>query len=64
MIYDPLLGSSTTLIAAELTGRVCFAVEIDARYCDVTIARWQRLTSGTVTRAGDDRPFYEIAAAR
>jgi hypothetical protein len=58
-----LLGCSTTLVAAELTGGVCFAMEIDERYCDVTISGWQRLTSGTVTRAVDDRPFYEIACS-
>ncbi|CAH0130187.1 DNA methyltransferase [Roseomonas sp. CECT 9278] len=42
-IYDPFLGSGTTLIAAETTGRVCHAVDIDPRYVDVAIQRWQRI---------------------
>jgi DNA modification methylase len=53
-VYDPFLGSGTTLIAAELTGRVCVAMEIDPRYCDVTIERWQRLTGGTAVLAGEE----------
>jgi DNA modification methylase len=58
-VYDPFLGSGTTLIAAELTGRVCVAMEIDPRYCDVTIERWQRVTSATAVLAGEDRVFPE-----
>jgi DNA modification methylase len=56
-VYDPFLGSGTTLIAAELTGRVCVAMEIDPRYCDVTIERWQRLTGATAVLAGEERVF-------
>jgi DNA modification methylase len=43
-VYDPFLGSGTTLIAAELTGRVCHALDIDPRYCDAAIERWQAFT--------------------
>jgi DNA modification methylase len=39
-VYDPFLGSGTTLIAAELTGRVCVAMEIDPAYVDVAVKRW------------------------
>lgn len=63
-LYDPSLGSGTTLIAAELTRRVCVAMEIGPRYCDVTIERWQRLTGGTAVLAGEDRGFAEVAATR
>jgi DNA modification methylase len=63
-VYDPFLGSGTTLIAAELTGRVCLAMEIDPRYCDVTIERWQRLTGGTAVLAGEHRAFADVAAMR
>jgi DNA modification methylase len=63
-VYDPFLGSGTTLIAAELTGRVCVAMEIDPRYCDVTIERWQRLTGATAVLAGEDRAFADVAAMR
>jgi hypothetical protein len=39
LVYDPFLGSGTTLVAAELTERVCFGLELDSRYCDVIIER-------------------------
>src|SRR5229473_2846006 len=38
-VYDPFLGSGTTLIAAELTGRACFGIELDSKYCDVIVQR-------------------------
>ena len=63
-IYDPFLGSGTTLIAAETTGRVCHAVDIDPRYVDVAIQRWQRITGKAAVLAGEERVFNDIAAAR
>jgi DNA modification methylase len=63
-IYDPFLGSGTTLIAAEMTGRVCYALDIDPRYVDVAVLRWQRLTGQAAVLAGEDRVFNDIAAAR
>jgi hypothetical protein len=52
------------MIATELTGRVCVAMEIDPRYCDATIERWQRLTGATAVLAGEDRVFADVAAMR
>lgn len=49
-IYDPFLGSGTTLIAAEMEDRSCFGVEIDPAYCELVITRWQTLTGKTATR--------------
>ncbi|MBS3652615.1 site-specific DNA-methyltransferase [Pseudaminobacter sp. 19-2017] len=43
-VYEPFSGSGTTIIAAETTGRACFAMELDPRYCDVAVERWQRFT--------------------
>ncbi len=43
-IIDPFLGSGSTLIACEKTGRRCFGMEIDPHYCDVIISRWERFT--------------------
>jgi hypothetical protein len=43
-VYDPFIGSGTTLIAAERLGRRCHAMEIDPRYAQVVIERWQAFT--------------------
>ena len=44
IILDPFLGSGTTLIAAEKTGRLCYGIELEPKYIDVAITRWQTLT--------------------
>lgn len=43
-VYEPFCGSGTTLIAAEMTGRICYAIEISPAYCDVIITRWENFT--------------------
>ena len=43
-ILDPFLGSGTTLIAAEKTGRKCYGMELDPKYCDVIVKRWEDFT--------------------
>jgi len=49
-VYDPFLGSGTTLIAAEKLGRRCGGLEIDPGYCDVIVQRWEQLTGGQAVR--------------
>ena len=49
VVLDPFLGSGTTLIAAEQTGRICYGMEIDPRYCDVIVTRWENLTGKKAT---------------
>ena len=44
LVYEPFLGSGTTLAAAELTERVCYGLELDPKYVDVVVERWQALT--------------------
>lgn len=44
LVYDPFLGSGTTLIAAEQLGRTCYGMEISPAYCDVIVKRWEALT--------------------
>lgn len=44
LVFDPFLGSGTTLIAAQQTGRVCAGLEIEPRYVDVTVKRWEEFT--------------------
>ena len=41
LVYEPFLGSGTTLAAAELTERVCYGIELDPKYVDVVVQRWQ-----------------------
>jgi DNA modification methylase len=60
LVLDPFLGSGTTIIAAERTGRRCCGIEIDPLYCDVIVRRWQTLTRDRAVRAADGRAFNEI----
>jgi|688.fasta_scaffold388444_2 DNA modification methylase len=50
LIYDPFLGSGTTLIAAEQLGRKCYGMEISPAYCDVIVKRWETLTGKKAER--------------
>jgi DNA modification methylase len=64
LVYDPFLGSGTTLAAAELTQRICYGLELDPKYADVIVQRWQQLTGKQATLDGDARKFDEIAQGR
>jgi DNA modification methylase len=64
LIYEPFAGSGTTLIAAESVGRACLAIEIDPRYCDVVIERWQRHAGRAATFADDGRTFDALKDER
>jgi DNA modification methylase len=62
-IYEPFLGSGTTLIAAQSCGRVCFGIEIDPLFVDVVIRRWQAFTGETAKRASDGMLLDAIVPA-
>ena len=64
LVYDPFLGSGTTLAAAEVTGRVCYGVELDPKYADVVVERWQGLSHQQASLEGDGRTFEAVAAER
>jgi len=49
-VYDPFVGSGTTLIAAEMTGRHCYAMEISPQYCDIVVKRWEDYTGKKAER--------------
>jgi len=63
-IYEPFLGSGTTLIAAQTSGWSCFAIELDPLYVDVAIRRWQAFTGDRATLLDDGRAFDAVAAER
>ena len=50
IIYDGFLGSGSTLIACEKTNRTCYGMELDTKYCDVIIERWEQFTGQKATK--------------
>ena len=63
-VYEPFMGSGTTLIAAETTGRVCLGIELNPAYVDVAVERWQRFTGKAAVLDGADQKFEELKAKR
>lgn len=63
-VYEPFSGSGTTIIAAEITGRQCFAVELNPAYVDVAVLRWQAFTGKAAHLEEDGRSFTELLAER
>jgi DNA modification methylase len=61
-VYDPFLGSGTTLIAAEQLGRKCYGMEISPQYCDVIVKRWEASTGKKATCEG--KTIDELAKER
>jgi DNA modification methylase len=61
IVLDPFLGSGTTVIAAELTGRRCYGLELDPLYVDTIVRRWQKLTGGSARHAVSGRSFDDLA---
>ncbi len=63
-VYEPFSGSGTTLIAAEMEGRACHAVELSPAYVDVAVLRWQAFTGQQAVLAETGQPFAAVQAAR
>ena len=63
-VLDPFLGSGSTLIAAEATGRVCVGVELDPLYVDVIVRRYQAVTGRKAVLADTNHTFDDLAAQR
>jgi len=51
LVLDAFLGSGTAIVAAERTGRICYGMDLEPRYCDVAIARWEAETGGQAVLA-------------
>lgn len=63
-VYDPFCGSGTTIIAAEMTGRSCIAIELLPAYVDVGVLRWQAFVGGEAVLEATGRTFAETASDR
>jgi DNA modification methylase len=63
-VYEPFCGSGTTIIAAEMTGRCCHAVELDPAYVDVAVIRWQEFTGESARLEASGRTLDEVKAER
>jgi DNA modification methylase len=63
LVFEPFLGSGTTLAAAELTGRVCCGMELDPKFVDVVVMRWEKL-AGKQATLEDGRTFAEVREER
>ena len=50
IVYDPFVGSGSTIVAAETLGRRCYGLDIDPKYVQVAIERWQNFTGRTAER--------------
>ena len=61
IVLDGFLGSGTTVIAAERTGRRCHGMELDPAYVDTSVRRWQKLTGGSARHAASGRSFDDLA---
>ena len=60
LVLDPFGGSGTTLIAAETTGRKATLLELDPRYVDVIVTRWQRFTGRSAVLDGGGQTLGEV----
>lgn len=49
-VFDPFVGTGTTLMAAEQLGRTCYGMEIEAAYCNIVVQRWEQQTGRKATR--------------
>jgi DNA modification methylase len=64
IVLDSFLGSGTTLLAAERTGRICRGIELDPLYIDTAIRRWQNLTGRDAVRTSDGKLFRVLEAEK
>ena len=63
-VLDPFMGSGTTILAAEQTGRIAYGIELDPKYVDVAIHRWEKMTGQTAVHVQSGMTFSELWATR
>ena len=64
LVYDPFLGSGTTLMAAEATKRSCCGLELDPKYVDVILTRWQQVAGNAAILDGTGATFEQLQLDR
>jgi hypothetical protein len=64
LVFDPFLGSGTTLMAAETAERVCNGIELEPRYVDVIVTRWEQFTGQKATLEATGQTFEEVRDVR
>lgn len=64
LVFDPFMGSGTTLVAAQAVGRTCYGLELDPSYVDVAILRWEKMTGRKAVHAELGKSFSEVGAER
>jgi DNA modification methylase len=64
IVLDPFGGSGTTIIAAEKAGRRARAIELDPKYVDVAVNRWERYTGKTAVLEATGQTFEDVEVAR
>jgi DNA modification methylase len=64
IVFDPFMGSGTTILAAEKVGRRAYGLEIDPLYIDAAVKRWQDFTNRDAILKATGQPFDEVATAR
>jgi DNA modification methylase len=64
IVLDPFLGSGSTLIAAEKTGRLARGIEYERKYCDLTIRRWQAYTGRQARLIATGQSYEDVAEER
>lgn len=64
IVLDAFLGSGTTLIAAEKCGRICYGIELEPKYIDTAIRRWEEITGGEAIHVKSEKSYKELLSAR
>lgn len=63
-VYDPFCGTGTTIISCEILNRKCYGMEIDEKYCDIIINRWQKYTGHKATLESNNKTYNELKDAQ
>jgi DNA modification methylase len=63
-VFEPFCGSGTSIIAAQQTGRICYAIELNPIYVDVAVKRWQEFTGKQAKLESTGEAFESVAADR